>query len=157
MPEVFIFKQWAPYTANPIKVVLWMLKTPIIKWEEHNGCVIIMNCLCMHFKFWLWKDNLNCISCMHVDLEREVASPKSEGKMAEIEELLDASSSPFLLFNCIYAVNTKLARSLCRNLVFWHRFKNSKTIWFYELINEPILSIWTNISDSARWKKFIWN
>jgi hypothetical protein len=38
-------------------------------------------------------------------------------KMAEIEELLDVSSNPFILF-----LSARLTRS-CRNFVFWHWFK----------------------------------
>jgi hypothetical protein len=44
------------------------------------------------------------------------SSPNSEGKMEEIEEILDVSSSPFLLF-----LSARLARSWqgeCRNFVF---------------------------------------
>jgi hypothetical protein len=44
------------------------------------------------------------------------STPKSEARMTEIEELLDVSSSPFLLF-----LSARLIRSwqgVCRNLVF---------------------------------------
>jgi hypothetical protein len=47
---------------------------------------------------------------------------KTEAKMADIEELLDVSSSPFLLFFlCGW-------QGVCRNFVF------RLTLWFYELI-----------------------
>jgi hypothetical protein len=46
----------------------------------------------------------------------ENSSPKSEGKMAKIEELLEVCSSPFLLF--LSARLTQNWQGVCRNIVF---------------------------------------
>ena len=48
---------------------------------------------------------------LHIYLGRELES-KSEGKMAKIDELLDVSSSPFLLFSS--ARITRSRQGVCR-------------------------------------------
>ena len=58
-------------------------------------------------------------------------SPKSEAKMAEIEELLDVSSSLFLLL--LSARLTRHWQRVSRNLYFYIDLKNSTKV-IYELI-----------------------
>jgi hypothetical protein len=52
---------------------------------------------------------------LHIYNWSENSSSESEGKMAETEELLDVSSSPFLLF--LSARSTRSWQEVCRNVL----------------------------------------
>ena len=62
----------------------------------------------------------------------ENLSPKSEANMAEVEELLDVSSSPSLLF--LFARSDTKLPGVCRIFVFWLRLKTNISLIFFSVL-----------------------